>query len=62
MKSLQSIQKTFRVFQILAKIAMILSFILASAQSFCRWWHPSWQRLCVKPLVICRVQAVTGVT
>lgn len=29
MKSLQSIQKTFRVFQILAKIAMILSFIWA---------------------------------
>ena len=29
MKSLQSIQKTFRVFQILARIAMILSFIWA---------------------------------
>ena len=29
MKSLQTIQKTFRVFQILSKIAMILSFIWA---------------------------------
>ena len=29
MKSLQTIQKTFRVFQILTKIAMILSFVWA---------------------------------
>ena len=29
MKSLQTIQKTFRVFQILSKIAMIRSFIWA---------------------------------
>ena len=29
MKSLQTIQKTFRVFQILSKIAMILSFVWA---------------------------------
>ena len=30
MKSLQSIQKTFRVFEILSKIAMILSFVWAA--------------------------------
>lgn len=29
MKSLQTIQKTFRIFQILTKIAMILSFVWA---------------------------------
>ena len=29
MKSLQTIQKTFRVFQVLTKIAMILSFVWA---------------------------------
>lgn len=44
MKSLQTIQKTFRVFQILTKIAMILSFVwagLAALGLLCGavWYH-----------------------
>lgn len=44
MKSLQTIQKTFRVFQILTKIAMILSFVwagLAALGTLCGvvWYH-----------------------
>ena len=44
MKSLQTIQKTFRVFQILTKIAMILSFVWAGLTALgmlCAavWYH-----------------------
>lgn len=44
MKSLQTIQKTFRVFQILSKIAMILSFVWAGLTALgilcgAVWYH-----------------------
>lgn len=41
MKSLETIQKTFRVFQILAKVFMILSFVWAGLSALglaCRPW------------------------
>lgn len=44
MKSLQTIQKTFRVFQILTKIAMILSFVCAGLTALGLLCGIVWQR------------------
>ena len=44
MKSLETVQKTFRVFQILTKIAMILSFVWAGLSALGLLCGAVWYR------------------